>query len=70
MNIIGTLIIDMKILIVDDDESLTAIISTALEKEGFTALTCATGRDATNRIKKTCPIWCFSIRSFLTFQAT
>ena len=55
MNIIGTLIIDMKILIVDDDESLTAIISTALEKEGFTALTCATGRDATNRIKEDMP---------------
>ena len=45
----------MKILIVDDDESLSSIITTALEKEGFTTLSSKTGRDALNKAKSDNP---------------
>ena len=47
--------LDMKILVVDDDESLSAIITTALEKEGFTTLSSKTGRDAINKAKSDLP---------------
>ena len=45
----------MKILVVDDDESLSAVITTALEKEGFTTLSSKTGRDAINKAKSDLP---------------
>ena len=45
----------MKILVVDDDESLSSIITTALEKEGFTTLSSKTGRDALNKAKSDNP---------------
>ena len=45
----------MKILVVDDDESLSSIIATALEKEGFTTLSSKTGKDALNKAKSDNP---------------
>ena len=45
----------MKILIVDDDESLSSIITTALEKEGFNTLYAKTGRDAINKARSDAP---------------
>ena len=45
----------MKILVVDDDESLSSIITTALEKEGFTSFSAKTGRDALNKAKSDNP---------------
>lgn len=45
----------MKIFIVDDDESLSLLISTALEKEGFTVSHASTGRDGLTRIKTELP---------------
>ncbi|MEK7502325.1 MAG: response regulator transcription factor [Patescibacteria group bacterium] len=45
----------MKILIVDDDESLSAIITTALEKEGFATFSAKTGRDALQKARSDAP---------------
>ncbi len=45
----------MKILVVDDDESLSSIIATALEKEGFTTLSAKTGRDALEKARIEAP---------------
>lgn len=45
----------MKVLIVDDDETLGSIISAALEKEGFTTLVSLTGRDAIDKVKSENP---------------
>ena len=45
----------MKILVVDDDESLSLVITTALEKEGFATLSSKTGRDALNKAKSDNP---------------
>ncbi len=45
----------MRILVVDDDESLSAIITTALEKEGFTTLSSKTGKDALNKARSDNP---------------
>lgn len=45
----------MKILIVDDDESLSLIISTALEKEGFMTLSAVTGRDGLAKARSDAP---------------
>jgi len=45
----------MKILVVDDDESLSSVITTALEKEGFTTLSSKIGRDALNKAKSDAP---------------
>ena len=45
----------MKILVVDDDESLSLVITTALEKEGFATLSSKTGRDALNKAKSDAP---------------
>ena len=45
----------MKILVVDDDESLSTIITSALEKEGFATLFSKTGRDALNKAKSENP---------------
>lgn len=45
----------MKILIVDDDQSLAIIISTAFEKEGYQTVTSATGRDALDKAKSENP---------------
>ncbi len=39
----------MKILVVDDDQSLSSVITTALEKEGFSTLSSNTGKDALNK---------------------
>lgn len=41
----------MKILVVDDDESLTSVITVALEKEGFATLSSTTGKDALNKAR-------------------
>jgi len=41
----------MKILVVDDDESLCSIITTALGKEGFATLSSKTGKDALNKAR-------------------
>jgi len=45
----------MKILVVDDDDSLSSIIATALEKEGFTTFSAKTGKDAVNKAKSDLP---------------
>ena len=45
----------MKILVVDDDDSLSSIVTTALEKEGFTTLSSKTGRDAINKANSDAP---------------
>src|SRR3989344_4306651 len=45
----------MKILIVDDDESLTQVLSTAFTKEGFTTIVSKTGRDGLNKAKEENP---------------
>lgn len=45
----------MKVLVVDDDESLCTIIATALEKEGFTTLSAKTGRDALEKARSDAP---------------
>ncbi len=47
--------LDMKILVVDDDESLSSVVTTALEKEGFITLSSKTGRDALNKAKSDKP---------------
>lgn len=45
----------MKILVVDDDESLSLVITTALEREGFATLSSKTGKDALNKAKSDNP---------------
>ncbi len=45
----------MKILLVDDDQSLATIISTALEKEGYQTTVSYTGRDGLERAKSEMP---------------
>jgi len=45
----------MKVLVVDDDESLSAIIATALEKEGFSTLSTKTGREALEKARSEVP---------------
>lgn len=45
----------MKILVVDDDESLSSVIITALEKEGFACFSAKTGKDALNKAKSDNP---------------
>ena len=45
----------MKVLIVDDDESLSSIISTALEKEGYTTFLANNGKDAVIKAKSEIP---------------
>ncbi len=45
----------MKILVVDDDESLSSIITIALEKEGFSTLSSKTGKDALDKAKSDNP---------------
>ena len=45
----------MKILIVDDDNSLATIISTALEKEGFMTIISPTGRDGIEKARSENP---------------
>ncbi len=45
----------MKILVVDDDESLSSIITTALEREGFTTFSSKTGKDALNKARSDNP---------------
>ena len=45
----------MKILLVDDDQSLATIISTALEKEGYQTTVSYTGRDGLDRAKSEMP---------------
>lgn len=45
----------MKVLIVDDDQSLATIISTAFEKEGYQTVVSLTGRDALEKSKSENP---------------
>ncbi|MEK7559354.1 MAG: response regulator [Patescibacteria group bacterium] len=45
----------MKILLVDDDQSLATIITTALEKEGYAATASYTGRGGLDRAKSELP---------------
>ena len=45
----------MKILVVDDDDSLSSVIATALEQEGFATLVSKTGKDAVNKAKPDLP---------------
>ncbi|OGH37844.1 MAG: hypothetical protein A3B44_01225 [Candidatus Levybacteria bacterium RIFCSPLOWO2_01_FULL_38_21] len=45
----------MKILVVDDDDSLSSVIATALEQEGFATLVSKTGKDAVNKAKSDLP---------------
>lgn len=45
----------MKVLIVDDDQSLATILSTTFEKEGYTTIASYTGRDALEKAKSENP---------------
>ena len=54
-SIIDTLILAMKVLIVDDDQSLATIISVALEKEGFTTVVSYSGKDGLEKTKSEMP---------------
>ena len=45
----------MKVLIVDDDQSLATIISVALEKEGFTTVVSYSGKDGLEKTKSEMP---------------
>lgn len=45
----------MKILLVDDDQSLLTVFSTALTKEGFEVATAETGEDGQNKAKSEKP---------------
>ena len=45
----------MKILIVDDDESLLTIYETALRKEGFEIVSCSTGQETLGKAKEAKP---------------
>lgn len=53
--IIATVIMAMKILIVDDDNSLATIISTALEKAGYLTTVAGTGRDGIEKARSEMP---------------
>lgn len=45
----------MKVLLVDDDQSLATIISTALEKEGYATTVSYTGKDGLDRARSEMP---------------
>ena len=45
-------ILEMKILIVDDDESLVTVYSTALKKEGFEIITAVNGQQGLEKAKE------------------
>jgi DNA-binding response OmpR family regulator len=53
--IIDSFKVDMKVLVVDDDESLSTIIVTALDKEGFTTVSSSNGRDALEKARSELP---------------
>lgn len=45
----------MKVLLVDDDEDILSIFSTALTKEGFETVSATTGQDGLNKAKEEKP---------------
>jgi DNA-binding response OmpR family regulator len=45
------LVLEMKILLIDDDESLTSVYSTGLAKDGFEVSVASTGEDGINKLK-------------------
>jgi len=45
----------MKILLVDDDEAITTVFSTALKKEGFETVSAATGKDGLEKARLELP---------------
>ena len=55
MKIAASVKLDMKILLVDDDQSLLTVFSTALTKEGFEVATAETGEDGQNKAKSEKP---------------
>jgi twitching motility two-component system response regulator PilH len=55
LKIAASVKLDMKILLVDDDQSLLTVFSTALVKDGFEAVTAETGEDGLNKAKSEKP---------------
>ncbi len=51
----ATLVLDMKILLIDDDEALTTIFTAALTKEGFEVVVTNTGQEGINKAKTDTP---------------
>jgi DNA-binding response OmpR family regulator len=51
----ATLILDMKILLIDDDEALTTIFTTALTKESFEVSVSKTGQEGLEKAKTELP---------------
>ncbi len=45
----------MKVLLVDDDETITTVFATALSKEGFETVRAATGQDGLAKAKSELP---------------
>lgn len=45
----------MKILLVDDDEAISTVFSTALSKEGFETVHAATGKDGLDKARSESP---------------
>jgi DNA-binding response OmpR family regulator len=48
-------ILDMKVLLVDDDEDLLSIFSTALTRDGFETISAITGQDGLNKASQEKP---------------
>ena len=51
----ATLVLAMKILLIDDDEALTTIFTAALTKEGYEVLVSNTGQEGINNAKTKAP---------------
>jgi len=51
----ATLILAMKVLLIDDDEALTTIFTSALTKEGFQVVASNTGQEGMDKVKTDLP---------------